>query len=46
MPQESLESHDTDEMEMSDDEDAANSRYGKRFRSDTKVKSNYFPFFF
>lgn len=40
MPQESLESHDTDEMEMSDDDDdeAAHLRYGKRSRNELKVK--------
>lgn len=40
MPQESLECHDTDEMEMSDDDDddAANLRYGKRPRNNTKVR--------
>lgn len=38
MPPESLESHDTDEMDMSDDDEtAAHLRYGKRSRIDTKV---------
>lgn len=38
MPPESLESHDTDEMEMSEDEEIASQlRYGKRFRNDIKV---------
>lgn len=32
VPQESLESHDTDEMDMSEDDEAANLRYGKRSR--------------
>lgn len=37
VPQESLESHDTDEMEMSDDDEVANLRYGKRSRINNKV---------
>ena len=37
VPQESLESHDTDEMDMSDDDEAANLRYGKRSRFNSKV---------
>lgn len=38
MPPESLESHDTDEMDMSDDDESTpNLRYGKRPRNDTKV---------
>lgn len=37
VPQETLESHDADEMEMSDDEASICHRYGKRARSDSKV---------
>lgn len=38
VPPESLESHDTDEMEMSDDDETASYlRYGKRPRNDIKV---------
>lgn len=38
VPPESLESHDTDEMDMSDDDEtAAHLRYGKRSRIDIKV---------
>lgn len=39
VPPELLESHDTDEMEMSDDDETAPShlRYGKRLRQDNKV---------
>lgn len=42
VPQESLESHDTDEMDMSDDEASSSRRYGKRARADSKVKSTFF----
>lgn len=42
MPQESLESHDIDEMEMSDDDDSGSLRYGKRSRNDMKVRQLLF----
>ncbi|XP_031621671.1 ecto-NOX disulfide-thiol exchanger 2 [Contarinia nasturtii] len=36
VPLESLESHDTDEMDMSDEDDAASLRYGKRPKNSSK----------
>lgn len=41
MPSESFDSHDADEMDMSSDDESfvPSLRYGKRTRSDTKVRT-------